>query len=185
VAASVDRALRDVGAKPLAAGKEAQAVEGMVRTANTVQGLEGAGKGVEAVLKENSDLRGQMANIRKRFTAVGRGLDHPACWADEAGNIEYLFNVELRQGVTIVSPAWPERRRQDAEKLPGVSELTAGPVSAERFRSAARPILDISKRQDPECRHYVIINNTIETRREADQARWMVEGFFYKIEAGR
>lgn len=183
VTAAVDRALREAGANPLPAGKEAETVAVMVRAAQSLRGLEGPGKGVEAVLKENADLRGQMANMRNRFNAVGRGLDHPPCWADEAGNIEYLFNVELRQGVAIVTPAWPERRRQDAEKLPGVAELTAAPVNAERFRTASRPILDISKRQDPECRHFVVLNNTIESRREADQARWMVEEFFYKREA--
>ena len=183
--AALYRALRDAGAKPLPAGKEAEAIEGMVRAAQSLRRLEGSGKSVEAVLKENADLRGQMVNMRNRFNAVGRGLDHPPCWADEAGKIEYLFNVELRLGVAIVTPAWPERRRQDAEKLPGVAELTTGPVNAERFRSASQSILDISKRQDPECRHFVVINNTIETRREADQARWMVESFFYKREAGK
>jgi hypothetical protein len=185
VSAAVDRALKDAGAKPLPAGKEAEAVAGMVRVAQSLRGLEVSGKRVEAVLKENADLRGQMANLRNRFNAVGRGLDHPPCWADEAGNIEYLFNVELRQSVAIVTPAWPERRRQDAEKLPGVAELIGAPVNAERFRTASRPILDISKRQDPECRHFVVLNNTIESRREADQARWMVEEFFYKREARR
>lgn len=185
VTAAVDRTLIDLGANALPAGKEPDAVAEIVRAAQSLRGLEGAGKSIEAVLKENADLRGQMANMRNRFNAVGRGLDHPPCWADEAGNIEYLFNVELRQGVAIVTPAWPERRRQDAEKLPGVSELTAAPVNAERFRTASRPILDISKRQDPECRHFVVLNNTIESRREADQARWMVEEFFYKREARR
>jgi hypothetical protein len=185
VSAAVDRALKDAGAKPSPAGKEAEAVAGMVRVAQSLRGLEVSGKRVEAVLKENADLRGQMANLRNRFNAVGRGLDHPPCWADEAGNIEYLFNVELRQSVAIVTPAWPERRRQDAEKLPGVAELIGAPVNAERFRTASRPILDISKRQDPECRHFVVLNNTIESRREADQARWMVEEFFYKREARR
>lgn len=185
LAAAVDRALREAGAKPFPAGSDAETVAGMVRAAQSFRELEGSGKGVDAVLKENADLRGQMAHMRNRFKAVGRGLDHPPCWADEAGNIEYLFNVELRQGVSIVTPAWPEHRRQDAEKLPGIAELTAAPVNTERFRAASRPILDISKRQDPECRHFVILNNVIETRREADQARWMVEEFFYKREARR
>lgn len=185
VTAAVDRALREAGANPLPAGKEAETVAGMVRAAQSLRGLEASGKGVEAVLKENADLRGQMANMRNRFNAVGRGLDHPPCWADEAGNIEYLFNVELRQGVAIVTPAWPERRRQDAERLPGVAELIGAPANVERFRTSARPILDISKRQDPECRHFVVLNNTIESRRDADQARWMVEEFFYKREARR
>jgi hypothetical protein len=58
-------------------------------------------------------------------------------------------------------------------------------VNPIRFRIASQPILEISKRQDPECRHFVVLNNTIESRREADQARWMVEEFFYKREASR
>jgi hypothetical protein len=184
LAAAVDKALREAGAKPLPAGKENEAMAGMVRAAQSLRGLEG--KGVDDVLKENADLRGQMATMRNRFIAVGRGLDHPPCWADEAGNTEYLFNVELRQGVAIVTPAaWSQRRRQDAEKLPGVAELTAAPVNPMQFRTASRLILEISKRQVPECRHVVFLNNTIESRREADQARWMVEEFFYKREARR
>lgn len=163
VAGAVDRALRDAGAKPLPKGNEAEAVAGMV--------------------KETADLRGQMANMRNRFNAVGKGLDHPPCWADEAGNIEYIFSVELRSGVINIMPAWPERRRADAEKIPGVTELISTPLNVERFRFLSRPILDISKRQDPECRHFVHLINSIESRREADQARWMVEEFFYKREA--
>ncbi len=183
--AAVERALRDSGAKPLQAGKEAETVAGMIRAAQTLKGMTVGGKGMEAVLRENADLRGQMANMRNRFNAVGRGLDHPPCWADEAGNIEYLFKIELRQGLVVVSPEWPERRQIDAEKLPGISQLTAGPMNHQRFRAASQPILEISKRQNPECRHFVKIDNTIETRREADQARWMVENFFYKREIGR
>lgn len=102
-----------------------------------------------------------------------------------SGLKSYLFSVELRQGVAIVTPAWPERRRRDAESLQGVAELIAAPVSAEQFRAASRPILNMGKRHDPECRHFVVLNNTIESRREADQARWMVEEFFYKREARR
>lgn len=185
LAAEVDRALQDAGEGPLPADQESEAVASLLRAALSLRALEAAGKGVEAVLKDNADLRGQMANIRNRLNAVGRGLDHPPCWADENGNIEYLFNVELREGLTIVTPAWPERRREDAEALPGVADLLAAPVNAERFRMASRPILDLSKRQDPECRHFVVLNNTIESRREADQARWMVEEFFYKREARR
>jgi hypothetical protein len=64
-----------------------------------------------------------------------------------------------------------------------VIELTAAALNAERFRIASLPILDISKRQDSECRHFVVLNNTIETRREADLSRWMVEEFFCMREA--
>jgi hypothetical protein len=185
VTAAVDRALRDAGAKLLPAGKEAETVAEMVRAAQTMRGLESSGIGVQDVFKENMNLRGQLAFMRNQLTAasVGRGLDHLPCWTDGNKKIEYLFNIELKPGLVVVTPAWPEHRREDAAKLPNVSELMAGPVSFERFRTAVRPILDLSKRQDPECRHYVIINNAIETRRDADPARWMVEEFFYKLEA--
>jgi hypothetical protein len=183
--AAVDQALRDTGATPLVAGEEAATVASMVRVAQSLRGNDGKGKGVESILKENADLRGQMANMRNKSSASGRGLDHPPCWADEAGNIEYLFRVELKQGSFVLLPEWPKRRQIDAERLPGVAELTATPANTERFRAASQQILDISKRQDPECRHFVVINNTIETRREADQARWIVENYFYKREASK
>jgi hypothetical protein len=185
VTAAVDRALREAGAKPLPEGKEAETVAGMVRAAQSLRGLEGSGKGVEDVVKENSNLRGQLAFIRNQLnaSAFGRGVEHLPCWTEGDRKIEYLFNIELRPRVAIITPAWPERRREDAAKLPNVSDLTSGPVSFDRFRTAARPILELSKRQDPECRHFVVINNTIESRPEADQARWMVEEFFYKREA--
>lgn len=159
---------------------------GLVRSAQAVRGLEGTGKDVKDLLQENANLRGQLENLRKRFSGTGKGLDHAPCWADEAGNIEYLFLVELRPGAVIVKPAeWSERRRVDAGKLPGVEALIAGPVDYGRFQAEAQPILAHSKRQDPECRHFVILRNTIETRREADQARWMVERFFYKRETNQ
>lgn len=185
VTAALDQALGDFEGMALPVGREAESVVEMVHAAQSLRALQVSGKGVDSVLKENADLRGQMANVRRRLNAVGRGLDHPPCWADEAGNIEYLFNVELREGTAIVTPAWSDHRQQDAEQLPGVSELIAGPVDFDRFRASSRPILDISKRQDPECRHFVVIDNTIEARIEADQARWMVEEFFYKREARR
>lgn len=185
VASAVDRALRQIGAAPLPSGNETEVVAALVRAGESVRGLDSAGKGVDAVLKENADLRGQMANIRTRLSGMGRGLDHPPCWADETGRIEYLFNVELKPGSVTVTPAWPARRGADAARLPGVEELLTSPLTYEKFRTSARPIFELSKRQDPECRHFVIIKNSIDGRREADQARWMVEEFFYKLEARR
>lgn len=185
VSAAVDRALRDAGVKLLPRGKEAETIAEMVRAAQSMRALESSGTGVQDVLKENLNLRGQLAFIRSQLSAasVGRGLDHLPCWTDGNKKIEYLFNIELKPGLVNVTPAWPEHRREDAAKLPNISELMAGPLSFERFRTAVRPILDLSKRQDPECRYYVILNNAIETRRDADPARWMVEEFFYKLEA--
>jgi len=185
VMSAIDKALRDADAQALPAGNEAETVASMIQAAQSLRSLDGTNKGVQTVLKENADLRGQMANMRKKFDAIGRGLDHAPCWTDEAGNIEYLFKVELDEGSIVVLPDWPDRRSKDAAQLPGVSELTSGPLSPERFRSASKLILDIGKRQDPQCRHFVKIDNKIEARRQADQARLMVENFFYKLEIGR
>lgn len=185
IAAAVDRALRQIGAEPLPSGNEAEALAALVRAGESVRGLKSAGKGVEVVLKQNADLRGQLANIRTRLSGLGRGLDHPPCWADQMGRIQYLFTVELKPGSVTVTRAWPDSRDADAARLPGVGDLLASPLTYEQFRTYARPIYELSKRQDPECRHFVIIKNSIDGRREADQARWMVEEFFYKLEARR
>lgn len=140
--------------------------------------------GLETTRKENSDLRGQVAFLKNRLDARG-GRDYPPCWADESGKVEFLVIVELRADSVLVTRAWPERRSADAAKLPGLSELLEKSSSHQAFPSAAQPVFNWSRRQDPECRHYVQLRSTIGDAVQSDRARLMVENFFYKVEARR
>jgi hypothetical protein len=165
-------------------GKEAQTVLQVVSAAKGYGELAKAGANPEQIRRENSDLRGQVAFLKNRLDARG-GRDYPPCWADEEGKVEFLFSVDLQPNVVVVTPAWPPRREAAARELPGVAELLAGPQSNQDFVNRAQGIFNWSRRQDPECRHYVQLRSSIADAVQSDRARLLVEGFFYKTEIRR
>lgn len=166
------------------AGSEEQTVKDLVRLAKEYAGAGKGGRGLESVQKENTDLRGQVAYLKNRLDARG-GRDWPPCWADEQGNIQFLYNVDLRPDAVAVTAAWPPDREAAAKELPGVAELMAGPLTFQEFRAKVQPVFDWSKRHDPQCRHYVYLRNSISDATTSDRARLMVENFFYKSEVRR
>lgn len=167
----------------LTPGQEANAVRDVIRAAKNFQAVSASGVTIEQVGKENADLRGQLAFLKRRLEARG-GRDYPPCWADEkTGKVEFLFTVELRLDSVSVSPAWPPNREADARALPGISELLAAPHSNAAFASGVRGIFGRS--QQLECRHYVLLKSSISDAVQSDRARLMVENYFYKVEARR
>lgn len=165
-------------------GEEAEAMKSAISAAERYAELGQGGRGVDSIQKENSDLRGQVAFLKNRLDARG-GRDYPPCWADETGKVEFLFSIELGSGSITVSPAWPRRRDSVANEIPGVTAAVSAPVSYQQFAGVVQPILDWSKKQDPECRHYVQLKSSISDAVQSDRARLMVENFFYKVEARR
>jgi hypothetical protein len=55
-------------------------------------------------------------------------------------------------------------------------------VSAVQFAQGAKPFLDYGKSQSPECRHFVYLSSTISDADRRDEARRLVNGFFYVLE---
>ncbi|MCQ4260975.1 MULTISPECIES: hypothetical protein [Pseudomonadaceae] len=134
--------------------------------------------------RENANLRGQMVYLQNRLDARG-GMDFPPCWADEVtGKTQLLFSLVLRDETLLVSPAWPASREQDAAVLPNIKQILSKPeVGYPEFISSVRQIFALSKQQN--CRHYVLIDNTITDAVQSDRKRLMIEGSFYKIEKRR
>lgn len=170
--------------KELTPGREAETVREVVSAAKHYGELAKAGASPEQIKRENSDLRGQVAFLKNRLDARG-GRDYPPCWADESGKVEFLFSVELKQDAVVVSPAWPPRREAAARALPGIDELLVGQHSNANFFNRVQGIFNWSKRQDPECRHYVQLRSSIADAVQSDRARLLVESVFYKTEARR
>lgn len=139
---------------------------------------------VDGLRKENSDLKGQLAYMNKRLEARG-GRDYPPCWADESGKIEFLFTVETKPEGVSIAPAWPQRRAADARNLPGLDLAISKVHPLSELSTAVGPILQWSRKQDPECRHYVFLKSSIPDAVSSDRARLQVEGFFYKDEIRR
>lgn len=170
--------------KELLLGKESQTVEEVVKAARSYGQLTKGGINPPAIGKENADLRGQVAFLKNRLDARG-GRDFPPCWADESGKVEFLFVVELQPESISILRSWPARRESDAQMLPGISEILAGPVGHASFAERMKGILDWSKRQDPQCRHYIQLKSLIPDAVRSDRARLMVENHFYKVEVRR
>jgi hypothetical protein len=165
----------------VAPGGEEAAIRQLVRSA--AESAEVA-VSVEAAGKENSDLRGQIAFLRNGLDARG-GRDYPPCWADEAGKVEFLLNIELGPDVVQVTPGWPPARESDARALPGIAEVLSAAAPLEVFAGRVQGIFDWSKRQDPQCRHYVRLKSSIPDAIQSDRARLAIESFFYKVEVRR
>lgn len=178
------KGLRTELGRELVPGQEAKAVQEVVKAARSFGDLTKSGTNPLVIGKENSDLRGQVAFLKNRLDARG-GRDYPPCWADENGKVEFLFAIELQTASITVLPAWPARRQADAQLLPGMSEILESPLTHTGFAERMRRILDWSKRQDPQCRHYVQLKSSIQDAVLSDRARLMVENNFYKIETRR
>ena len=185
----------------LPAGGEAQAVLALVAAAKAQQdqalaaaaaASAGAANAAtspptspEALRKDNTDLRGQLAFLKNKLDAKG-GRDYPPCWADENGKVEFLLAVEARPDSVAVAPAWPAHRETQARALPGMATtLAGGTIPLADFGNRIQGIYRWSQTQNPQCRHYVQFKSAIANAVQSDRARLLVEGYFYKSEVRR
>jgi uncharacterized coiled-coil DUF342 family protein len=165
-------------------GKEEQAIQDIVAAAKKFSDLVVTNSNQEPVKKENADLRGQVAFLKKKLESRG-GRDYPPCWADEkTGKVEFLFSIDVTPENIVVVPAWPSNRESDARSLPGLLEiLSSSPLSNVNFVQRVQGIY--KKSQGEQCRHYVQLKSSIADAVKSDRARLMIENYFYKVEIRR
>lgn len=165
------------------AGQEMQLVRDVVEGARVAAAM-GVGKSsLAAVSSENSKLKTQVAFYEKRDKL--RGLDHPPCWMDKDSKIEYIFNVQTTAAGFLVTSGWPANREADAVATEGFAfmiEHQGTALNSGQFQRGAKPYLDYGKRQSPECRHFVYLSSTISEADRRDEARRLVNSFFYVLE---
>jgi hypothetical protein len=130
--------------------------------------------------RDPGPLRGIVAAFR------GQG-DYPPCWADYSGarrTIIYALDVTLYSGYVRVVGAWPRAYQERANQVPNLTRLAGSDViDYTSFGRLAAPVLSWSNRQEPPCRHYVIIRDSVSggDEKETFKANLLtVEGFFYK-----
>lgn len=137
--------------------------------------------GAEKVARENATLRGQVNRYRRELAKIGRGGEYPPCWVTEAGDIQYLFDIELlSSGSLRVADATPPARIIDRRELPISRELFAGPVSRQRFIALTAPLFQLANKR--ECRFVVIARDRTEASQKDTFKNLLltVEGHFYK-----
>jgi uncharacterized short protein YbdD (DUF466 family) len=133
----------------------------------------------ERLRERARDVKAQLAHVKERCGPEGHGP--PPCWLDpETGEIEYIFDVTIRENGVVAVPSWPQHRQDDAMAIPGVSEWPTGEVSLGQFRKHAAPVLAWSRQQDPECRHYVRIYDDAVSKEAFKRHLLGVEDYFYK-----
>lgn len=129
-----------------------------------------------------SDLANARNQAQACFRRLGNGLDHPPCWADDAGRPEYAFNVTLHTSTVTVTPAWAAGRADDAERIPGMRAAVGDRMSYGEFSRRALPVFEWSTQQNPECRHFVRIVDRVDGGKDAFKKNLLtVERFFYKL----
>lgn len=138
---------------------------------------------ISGIAKDNQNLRGQVAFMGKQVAAVKgtKGFGLPPCWVDAEGKVQRLFSVEVTEQGLIVRPGWPPERTADANNLPNINAALANESvqSISAFRMGVTPILDWSKKQDPECRHYASIGVSATTVNVSVAGDNAVNDYFY------
>jgi hypothetical protein len=162
----------------------------LTREAETVAVIERESrlqKNVEDLDSELAKLSSQLANCQAQNISCsnrlqGAGLGFPPCWANEQGRPEFIYVVTLRSDSLVVDRNWPVHRDQEARSMPGVLELADRTHSRSSFSRYALPILNWSKNQVPECRHFIIVDDSDGTSKEEYKRQLAhAENYFYKL----
>lgn len=143
------------------------------------------GKGIN--LTSANDLVGQfIRNVKEvellRKKCGGGGIG--ACWLDESGKTQNLLDIRLEAEYMAVSiPNLPANRLADLYKLPGISDATRKIIPYSEIHTSFNPILQWSKSQTPECRHYVAIKSNIPYTKDSTPKRLKIQQYFYPDES--
>ncbi|OOF49541.1 hypothetical protein BKK52_03240 [Rodentibacter trehalosifermentans] len=129
--------------------------------------------------KENINLQGQVAYLRKRLEAQG-GRDLPPCWANAEGAVEYLFKMDIFSSGIKITPIWESHRAEDAKQIPNIEKLSNKILTRAYFQQLTSPIRTLT--DEMQCRHYVKIKNHVSDLRTFNNYRYAIEHVFYKLE---
>lgn len=110
------------------------------------------------------------------------GFGAQPCWV-ENGRAQNLLNITLEtDGVSVQVPNLPSHRKVQLELLPSVELATRSFIPYDELSISFGPILNWSKNQKPECRHYARITSNIPLTSLSTPRRLQVTGFFYPNE---
>jgi hypothetical protein len=162
--------------------------------AKDVAGKIGEGRGINDPKElgvKIKELAGQAQKIKdliaqneRLVQKAGKGFGIQPCWVDDKGRAEILLTVLLEtDGLKVnVSPGLPPFRLEQMKELPSIELATRDFITYGELERSFGPILAWSKKQAPECRHYVSIKSNIPQTAVTTPRRLKVEGYFYKNE---
>ena len=130
-------------------------------------------------------VRARLQDAERRLTDTGTGpggtgSDHPSCWHDLDGNIEYLWDIALHARGFLLRPGPSPHNDSRRTDLPITGTTTGAYLSEGDFREQTRPVFAWSVREN--CRFFVrAYDDTPADAKNLYKARMTgLEGHFYK-----
>jgi hypothetical protein len=124
-------------------------------------------------------LKGQNANLRQRLGDEGNGLDHPPCWADEDGNIQFVYQVTIHENYLLVNRAWPDALQGRVDGMPFITDALGQYADKRAFWKATNELYQDSVTK--ECRHFVKIVDEADSKDSFKSYLIAIERHFYKL----
>jgi hypothetical protein len=144
------------------------------------------GLSYDDLLNQIEQLEKQLAGMESDLVVPGNGLDNPACWPNEGGSADYIFNVTLRDEVIKIANGSPPSRQNALQDIPGAVDLSGKTYTFSAFVEQTRPLLEWSREQKERgpdgCRHLVRVLDDTTGKDEYKNALRTVEQVFYKFE---
>ncbi|VEL95958.1 hypothetical protein ALT761_00917 [Alteromonas sp. 76-1] len=133
----------------------------------------------ERLMDDMQMLKGQNANLRQRLGDEGNGLDHPPCWADEVGNIQFVYQVTIHEDHLLVDRAWPDVLQSRVDGMPFITEALGQYGTRRAFWAATNMLYQDSVAK--ECRHFVKIVDKADSKDSFKSYLIAIERHFYKL----
>lgn len=130
-----------------------------------------------------ADLRDMIAEIRTRQAGTGpggTGSDHPSCWYDPDGDIEYVWDIALHESGFLLREGHAPANGHRRESLPVGDTVIGEYLSEDEFLNQTKALYDYSV--DQKCRFFVrAFDDTGPTAKLLYKQRMQVlERHFYK-----
>lgn len=125
---------------------------------------------------------GQLAQLQRTLTALGRGRVYPACQTTPDGRVRYIYDISLTDGGLAVHAQPTEMVESDLPELP---ELAGRTVSPAEFLRLTAPLYRWSLAHD--CRFFVRVYDATGPEEKARFKALLatVEAHFYKYLSSR
>ena len=142
------------------------------------------GEKIKELADQSQKIKDLIAQNERLVQKAGKGFGVQPCWVDDKGRAQILLTIVLEiEGLKVnVSSGLPPFRLEQMKELPSIDLATRDFITYGELERSFGPILAWSKKQTPECRHYVSIKSNILQTRDSTPRRLEVEGYFYKNE---
>lgn len=130
-------------------------------------------------LNVSKNIEGQNVNLRTKLKKLGNGLDHPPCWADENGKIEYTYKAYINEKSVVFKNGWPESRDKQARSSDAIMKVLGSYNNNPAMWEKTKSIFDDSVKN--ECRYFVLVYDQAISKESFKNYLSGIETHFYKF----